>query len=297
MRLTGRWPSVTEDMGTQSLELFSLGAATPEGAEVHGAATVQARAEAGASFRRGIQLSAGIDFQANVGGDLGDQLSASLDAGVGARAGVALQAGFPLDLFSEAGLVARFRAQAEAAAFIRAGLALRLDAFRDLTRDRVPGAFGRLLEIFFEETAIQAGLWARAAFAAQVLGEATLAGSLTPGPGREAGFTFSARYGAGLGYGAGVDFVANLAVEDPRRLLDRMADELTAVVLAEVDALVETVDAPAEIERAVGAARIILPAATRTFANLGFTLARTAVDQHQPAGTTAVVEAFASQAQ
>lgn len=51
-------------MATQSLELFSLGAATPEGAEVHGAATVQARAEAGASFRRGIQLSA-IDFRAN----------------------------------------------------------------------------------------------------------------------------------------------------------------------------------------------------------------------------------------
>jgi hypothetical protein len=67
--------------------------------------------------------------------------------------------------------------------------------------------------------------------------------------------------------------------------------------LAEVDALVEAADAPAEVERAAGAARIILPAATRTFANLGFTLARTAVEQHQAAGTTAVIEAFASQAQ
>jgi hypothetical protein len=56
-------------MAAQSLDLFSLGAATPEGAEVHGAATVQARAKAGASFRRGIQLSAGIDFQPNVGED------------------------------------------------------------------------------------------------------------------------------------------------------------------------------------------------------------------------------------
>jgi Lamin Tail Domain len=284
-------------VSTQSLELFSLGAATPAGGELHGSVALQGQAEAGASIRRGINLSAGIDIQASVGGDLGDQLSASLDAGVGARAGVALQAGFPLDLFSEAGLVARLRAQAEVAGYLKARLGLPLSTFRELVRERVPAVMGRLLDIFFEETAIEAGLWARAAFAAEVLGEVRLAGSLLSSPGREAGFTFSARYGAGFGYGTGMDFVANLAVEDPRRLLDRMAEELTALVLSEADALLEDPDTSPGAWPATAIGRVVLPASMRTLTHLGFSLAQTAVGQQRSAATRAVIEAIASQAQ
>lgn len=279
------------------MELFSLGTATPAGGELHGSAALLGTAQAGGSLRRGFDLSAEVELQANVAGGLGDRLSASLDAGVGARAGVALQAGFPLDLFSEAGLVARLRAQAEVAGFVRATLAMELDEFRNLVRDGVPGVMGRLLEIFFEESSVEAGLWARAAFAAEVLGEASLAGTLVSSAGREAGFTFSARYGAGFGYGAGMDFVVNLALKDPRRLLDRLADELTAVVLSDAQSLVEDPDAPPQAAAAMGAARILIPAAMRTYMHLGFALANAATEEQRAAATVAVVESFASAAQ
>ncbi len=270
----------------QSRELFALSTATPEGIPFHGAATVRGSAQASAEFRRGVDLSAGFDFGASVGGDVGNQLRATFSAGVGVRGGLAVQAMFPIDLFTSAGIVARFRAQIEASAYVRATLALQLDEFYRLLRGQVPaGPMERMLEIFLEEVEIEAGLWARAAFAAQIFGEATLTGSLLGSPGMPAGFTFSLQYGIGWIYGTGYQFLTNINIENPRRLLDRLADNLADLALQEVDRHVSRLseDEAARLEPAVAAVRVLLPLATRSSFQLGVDLASASANRSDQA--------------
>ena len=285
---------------SQSGELFSLSSTTPEGSLLHGVVTVHGSAGASAEFRRGIDLSAGFNFGATVGGDVGGQVEATFSAGVGAGGGLAFQAYFPLDLFTSAGVVARFRAQLEAAAYIRAAVRLRLDDFQDRVRLVVPpGPMARLLEIFLEEAKIEAGMWARAAFAAEAFGEATLTGSLFGNSASRPGFSFSLQYGVGWMYGSGYQFLTNIGIEDPRRLLDRTGALLTDLTVERVNEFVGSLSAndAQALQPAVASFQLLLPLATRSAFQLGVKIAASGSTSGAQDAVTALVDSVIHEGQ
>lgn len=287
-------------MPTQRVELFSLNATTPEHTLVHGAAALSAVAEAGADLRRGIDLSLGFDFTAVLSGEVGEQARASVTAGASARAGLALQATVPLDLFGDAGIVARFRAQVELAAFVRATVGLAVDEFYALVRDHVPdGPMTELLGIFLDEVVVEAGVWARASFSAQVLGEAAITGTLNPNAPGGPGFTAVARYALGWGAGAGIDIMANVGIEDPRRLLDRLGRHSAAILVREARAGADRLDPPASVmlRGSVPVLDLLLPLAMGTAFQVGFDLATAEGPEARDRATRAVVRSFVEQAQ
>ena len=247
-------------------ELFSITASTPADGRRHGAAAASGRASASAALERGLDLSARVEIGANVDASIRDQVSGTFTGGVAGKAGIALQAKFPLDLFREAGIIARVQAQAEAGAYLRAALGLELQVFRDLVRGQFEGPLRELCDIFLEEAVVEAGLWARAAFAAEMVAEATLTGSLVSSGSGSPGFSFSAEYGMGLLYGSGASFLANIGFTDPRRLLNRLSDRLTALVVAEAERHVATLSGPDRdaAAEALTILRILLPLAGRS---------------------------------
>jgi hypothetical protein len=286
-------------MPIQSRELFALSASTPSGSAFYGQASADAHADADASFRRGIDLSAEFDFRAQLQVLLGGD-AAAFSGGLGLRGGLALEAAFPIDLFTEAGMVTRFQAQLAAVAYVSAALELELDEFYRRVHGRVPaGPMDRLLEIFFDEVAVEAGLWARATFAAEVLGEATLTGSLLPSASGGPGFTYSLQYGAGFGYGTGFEFRTNFGIEDPRRLLNRMSATTTELILAEVGRYVGQLppDQARAAQKAVGVLRTLLPLAMRSTFQLGLDLASTDSAGQRSVAAASMVESVVREAQ
>lgn len=285
-------------MSTQAVELFGLSATGPLVGKLHGGALARAGAHAGATFRRGINLSAGFEIEAEVDASIRDGVAASLQAGVGARVGVALQAAMPLDLFTEAGLVVRLQAQAEAAAYVSASLGLEFDVFKGLVRDRLgPGPLADALDVFLEEAVIEAGFWARAAFAAEILGEATLTGSLLPEAKDGPGFSFVVQYGAGFGYGTGKEFQVNIGLEDPRRFVGRLADLFTGILLREAEKVIPSLPEAARgpAREAIPKLKVMLPLATRSAFEAGVALASGPADGST--ATRSVAESFGREAQ
>jgi hypothetical protein len=284
----------------QRTELFSLSASTPEGAFAHGKALASGSAEAQASLRRGVDLSASVQVEGHVSGEAGSQLAAGLTGDVQAGGGLRLQAAIPIDLFdpqARAGLVARLQAQAAASASIAATVSLEVEAFRQLLGTRFAPPFEQLLDVFLDELVIEAGIWGRASFAAELYGEALLAGSLVPSASEGPGFTFSTRWGAGLGVGSGVHFLANLGVEDPARLLDRMAATIAELILDEARGYADSLPSTdaAALAPVTAVAGVLVPLATRLLFSLGGQLAGT---QHAAADTAgSVVEGFVRQGQ
>jgi hypothetical protein len=284
-----------------SSELFRLSSSTPRGALAHGEAFLYGGAQAGASLHRGIDLSAGVSFEGRVDGDAGGMVAATFTGRAKLSAGLALQAGIPIDLFdpaAQAGLVGCFRAQAEASASVAANLRLELEAFRGLMRDRFDGPLASLLEVFLQEAVFEAGVWGRVAVAAEVEGQLVVAGSLLPSATGGAGFTCAAQYGAGFGWGAGAEFVANIGFQDPVRLLDRLADTTAALLLDEADQFLRSLDAAqaAAAAPALAVARILAPLASRSLLRVGYELASHAGDARD-AAARAVAESFVTQAQ
>lgn len=288
-------------MPERSQELFRLAAATPEGAFLRGRALAYASAEAHASFRRGIDLSASTRFDAQVSGEFGSGAAAVLSAGAEGSAWLALQAAIPLDLFDSAGgagLLVRFRAQAAIAAYVGASLQLRFDEFERLLDDRVDGPLERLLDIFLEEAVAEAGVWGRVSFSAEAYGEMIVAGSLLPAALGGAGFTLSAQFGAGVGLGAGAQFLANIGFEDPARLLERLADTTAELILAEAERYLVglgTSEAPA-VQQALDLARILVPLASKSVFRLGLELVHSGPDGPVRAAQ-AIADSFVRQAQ
>ena len=92
--------------------------------------------------------------------------------------------------------MARLKLITEAKAFARLDVNLLLGDFTNQLPADLPKAWGTLVQIFLDEVDISAGVFGRIAFAAEIVGEAVLVGSLLPGPGgTSAGFTLSAQYG------------------------------------------------------------------------------------------------------
>jgi hypothetical protein len=201
-----------------------------------GQALLTGTAQAAAEFRRGINLGAGFDFRGEAQVRLGNDLGAQIAAGVRLRGGIELAVFFPLDLFSEAGLIVRFRAQIEAAGFVRATLSLPFGEFRRLVGLDLPhNLLADLIGIVLDEFAFEAGLWGRVAFSFQLVAEAAITGSLLPVGGNTPGFSFSFQYGMGWFYGTGYQFITNVTIPDPHRLIDRVATELCNTAIAEAE--------------------------------------------------------------
>jgi Lamin Tail Domain len=280
-------------------ELFALSASTPEGALVRGRGMVGGGAGAQAYFRRGFRLGAQAALDAAADVAIGEELSASLRAGLSARSGLALEAALPLDLFDEAGMVARLQAQAEVSGTAALTLSIGLDELKRLAAAHSSRPIAELLDVFFEEFAIGAGVWGRAAFSAEIVGEALVAGSLLPGADGGAGFSASVEWGAGFGFGAGAEFVTNFGLQDPRRFVERMSETITARTLAEAEAFMGGL---AESERqaarpALAMLRTILPVASRMAFQLGLDLRSTALGAQRERAAATAVEAFVSRAQ
>ena len=280
-------------------ELFSITASTPTDGRRHGAAAAYGRASASAALERGLDLSARVEIGANVDASIRDKVSGTFTGGVTGKGGIAVQAKFPLDLFREAGVVARVQAQAEAGAYLRAALGLELLAFRDLVRGQFEGPLRELCDIFLEEAVVEAGLWARAAFAAEIVAETTLTGSLVSSGPRGPGFSFSAEYGMGLLYGSGASFLTNIGFVDPRRLLNRLSDRLTALVVVEAERYVATLSGPDRdaAAEALTILRILLPLAGRSAYELGVLLAGPLPQKQKDAAARSVVRSFVGEAQ
>jgi len=287
-------------MPTQRAELFSLSATTPAHAAVHGSAALHGSAQASATFRRGFDLSAGFEFSAVLSADVGKQAYAALDAGASARAGLSLRAEAPLNLFGEAGMVARFRAQAEAAAYVKLRLGLSIEEFYELVASEIPdGPMRELLGVFLSEVAAEAGVWGRASFSAQALGEVALVGTLLPGAPGGPGFTATARYAVGWGFGAGVEVMANVGIEDPHRLLRRLAESTASIAIREIEQLERTAE-PGVADTLRGAApllRLLLPMAAGTLFELGYSIATASGDEAEAQARETITTAFVREAQ
>ena len=251
-------------MSGVSGELFSLSGATPLGAWGQGSGLLDGRGEAAASFRRGIKLGAEIDIQGRLEGKVGDTLAATLKAGLDVRVGALIQAQLPLDLFTEAGLIARAELDAAASAYAALALSLRPSELERLMGAQQSGLVGDLTDILLDELQLSAGLWARASFAAELMGRAALALSLI---GDSPGFTFTFEGGVALAFGSGVSAVVNGGLPDPDRLMNRLGERIASTVVA----LIPT-ETDAE-RRAHAVAKVLLPGLIGSCVGLGRQLA------------------------
>jgi hypothetical protein len=280
-------------------ELFSITASTPADGRRHGAAAASGRASASAALERGLDLSARVEIGANVDASIRDQVSGTFTGGVAGKAGIALQAKFPLDLFREAGIIARVQAQAEAGPTCgrRSALSCRSSATWSAasSRDR----YGSCV------TSSSRRLWsrpasghARRAFAAEIVAEATLTGSLVSSGSGSPGVQLLGRVRHGLLYGSGASFLANIGFTDPRRLLNRLLDRLTALVVAEAERHVATLSGPDRdaAAEALTILRILLPLAGRSAFELGVLLAGQPPQQQKDAAARSVVRSFVGEA-
>ncbi len=279
------------------LSLFSL-AVTGDTGTVHGSAFLTGSLEASASIHRGIRLAAGITLDAGAAVDLRDLVVGTVAVGGSARANVALEAAFPLDLFTEAGLVARASIAAEAAAWVSAEIGLSGEALARALDGRLDQPWERLLRVFLEELDVRAGASGRVMIAAEATASVIFAGSLVGTGTRPAGFTFLVDAGAGITMGAGFRTVGRLGFRDPTRMLDRVAAEVAAVVVEQIEQGVERWgDAGAGAREALPFARFLVALVIRSGFKIGTDLATRSLRDQRTAVTATVTESLAREAQ
>jgi hypothetical protein len=257
----------TESFG---VDLFSLSKRTAFGRSAEIYAAANAFAEAEFSTRRGFNMNARLGAFANAGGNVRKFVAATLDLKAMAKAELVAQAQFPLDFFRECGAVCRLAAVAEAAVYGSLSIGLALEDFRRAFAAEQSGIALRLGEIFLDEVTVEGGVWAKAALTAQAQVNCVVAGSLLPNPkaGRAAGFTASVEWGLGFLYGTGFSAFAKIGFRDPRRLVARTSDELTAVLLELVE---RKMSRDKTVRASVPYVRMLLPVALRSCYELGLT--------------------------
>jgi hypothetical protein len=234
-----------------------------------------------------MDFSAGFDLQGKVEAEAGSSgVGGSFAAGVDVSGALAVQAELPIDLFSSdgAGLIARLRAKLAATAFVSAALTLDRGVLEQGIKANFGEPMSSLLDIVLDELDVEAGLWGRASFAAELLGEAVLAGTLLPSADDGAGFTFSTCYDTAFGYGSGVHFLANIGFAHPQRLFTRLTGEMSDQLLALVTP--SDPDELAAVSVGLGALHTLLPVAVRGLLQLGMSLADGQAGASQTATTT-----------
>ena len=263
----------------------------------------KAFATAKAAINRGFQ----IDLAAGASGSAGGNAQAgpvvgTFQAGAGLNIALDVQVGFPLDLFSQAGLIARLQLLSEAVAFAKLDVNLLLGDFTNQLTAKLPSGWGTLIQIFLEEVQIGAGVFGKVVFAAEIVGEAVLVGSLLPAAdGTSAGFTYSGHYGYAYFFGAGGHAVCNFDISDSGKLLSRLGKELTSIVQAEVakdlQGLQNSDPALAKvISETAPYLDLLVPLASRALFELAASLVATAVGDHPTASPKQVVQSFLSDA-
>lgn len=257
-------------MATESfgVDLFSLSKRTSFGRSADIYAAANAFADAEFSTRRGFNMNAHLGAFANAGVNVRKFVAATLDLKAMAKAELVAQAQFPLDFFRECGAVCRMAAVAEAAVYGSLSIGLAVEDFRRAFAAEQSGIAVRLGEIFLDDVTVEGGVWAKAAVTAQAQVNCVVAGSLLPNPkaGRTAGFTAALEWGLGFLYGTGFSAFAKIGFRDPRRLVARTSDELTAVLLELVE---RKVSRDKTARASVPYVRMLLPVALRSCYELG----------------------------
>jgi hypothetical protein len=264
----------------------------------------KAFATASAAINRGFKLDLEGDVSVSGGGNAQafNSVLAKLQAGIGLDIALDVEVGFPLDLFSQAGLIARLQLITEAKAFARLDVNLLVGEFTSQLTSRLPKAWGTLIQIFLDEVEIGAGVFGRIAFAAEIVGEAVLVGSLLPAAnGTSAGFTYSTQYGYAYYFGAGGHAVSNFDIKDSARLLNRLGKELTSIVQAEVTKDLQNLQtSDPNLAKAVSAAApyldLLMPLASRALFELAANLINTPIADHQSTSAKQIVDSFLSDA-
>jgi hypothetical protein len=281
----------------ESYNLFNATADVDTG-WAHAHALAGGNLELAARIDRGVDLSAGLDLQAELGADIGRAMQAMLSAGARITGGLSLQAAMPLDLFREAGFVARLRAQVAAGAFLRARLSLQSDVLAEQVAAQLTEPWSDLARIFLSEMRVGAELIGNAQASAQLLAEAALAGNLLETGGAGAGFTCSFQYAMGYYYGAGFTFRAQYGLDSPRRLFDRLGDQLAAIVARALDQQLDRLSPPerADAQASLPLLRFTVPLVLRLLYEQGCALANAGADR-QAAAWAALAQAVMREAQ
>jgi DUF2934 family protein len=258
-------------------ELYKWAGATPDDALAHAKGYIIGDASAQIKFRRGVDLSLTFDTKAAVQGAMGDNdVSVSLTADLEAHAGLQAEAELPLDLFMPpgAGLVARFRAGGDVSASI--ALTATLDAGELLVRltPTFSGPWAGMLDLVAEELDLSVGVWAHVEIAAEILGQAVLAGFIVPSedPAQQPGFTALFNFRAGYIYGYGFSVVVNVGFLQPDRFISRLSERLTDIAVRELDRHAATLGGPAT-EEAAAMARLLIPLGLHTAYQVGMAIA------------------------
>lgn len=270
-------------------ELFYRSSATPADAYLHGKQYIEAVTTETWSFRRGVDISASADFIAMVDRKMGHTaVSAGFAADLEAHVAVAVQIMSPLDLFGPqgAGLVARIAAEAELSAAIGLDVSVSVADILQAAKVDLGGPLAEMLDAIAEELELSAGIWVRAAFAAEAQLSATATGRLRPGPREGAGLTFSTRAAAGFGFGAGLEFMLNVGFPSPHQLCARLGEAVTDAVLGA---------ASKESTKALAAARLLLPLGVQSLLELGWSIADPPKNGHSTSDV--VIDALLSKLQ
>ena len=217
-----------------------------------------------------------------------------VDAALSANVGVQVGAYTPLDLWAGAGLIARLRAQAALAGTVGLSVKMPQGLLDDAMRKLLPVELATLAEILLDHFTLRAGAWAHVALAAEVVAEATLAGTFNSSVDGSAGFTATMRYLAGFGFGAGYQVLANCTVDRPDQMVARVADVVTAVLTRGLRA--DGTAASTSTQEAAALLKVLLPLGFRTAYRLIADLAAPASSAVGVAGHSAGTQ-FVRQAQ
>jgi hypothetical protein len=179
-----------------------------------------------AEFRRGINVTIGLEALATADAGLSRFISATVRGNAFASAEAGLQIGLPLNLFKRFGLTVGAEATAQAAAGLEAGLALSIGDFIELVR-RDPDAVGVPLELIlllFEEVEAGGIVKVHVAAAAMAYASLQIAGAVIDTPAKPAGFEYTIDAGLGLAAGMGFSGGLLLGFKDFRRFYGRAVD-------------------------------------------------------------------------
>lgn len=261
-------------------EIFRQSILTPSTSFLHAKDYAEEALSAGASMRRGVDLSAGFDLKSALAAGVGPEASAAVNAQAEARGGISLRAQFPMNIVSKsgAGVVSRFQAAIEASASAGLTVSLTDEQLLGLLTPQFAGPGRRLLDLFAQEINISAGLWAKAAFAIEILGEglATITIWDADEDAVDPGLTVSYHYAAGWIYGSGVHFQANYSIPNPRILVSRLSRVAADAVVQEIDGFaaregIATVSP--EMRVAASIAGLLIPAVTTTLYDVALAIA------------------------
>jgi hypothetical protein len=187
-----------------------------------------------------------------------------------AAAGVKVDARINVDLFDEFGLTAEAAAFAEASVAGRLAIGLDFEDIARLAQQQLPGIAYDIFIAFLNELVIEAGVWAKASFAAMAKANLYIRGSLRDDD--NAGFIVEMGAEAGWGAGTGYEFFAGLRLDNPKRFYLTATERITQELVREARQLL-----PAHLQPMIPMLELALPIVLNAAYDLGQTIASEAL--------------------